>query len=136
MHVGGEILATGGIREAYEHGRGAVTVRGRAFVEGAETDAASAGSSGRAAGGRQASVRGGKEKALKPSVVITEMPYQTNKAEFVASVAQLVEEQKLTGAPVPLPIYCYLRHLEKFEIRNYNLFILCLFPKSTVQRVS
>ena len=48
----------------------------------------------------------GRERATKPSVVITELPYQTNKAGFVAAVADLVNEQKLTGgwgphAPVP-----------------------------------
>ena len=35
---------------------------------------------------------------MKPSIVITELPYQTNKSDFVATVARLVEEQKLTGA--------------------------------------
>ena len=34
---------------------------------------------------------------MKPSIVITELPYQTNKSDFVATVARLVEEQKLTG---------------------------------------
>jgi DNA gyrase/topoisomerase IV subunit A len=42
--------------------------------------------------------QGGRDKALKPSIVITELPYQTNKSDFVATVARLVEEQKLTGA--------------------------------------
>lgn len=36
---------------------------------------------------------------MKPSIVITELPYQTNKSDFVATVARLVEEQKLTGIP-------------------------------------
>ncbi len=38
-----------------------------------------------------------RDKAAKPSIVITELPYQTNKSDFVATVARLVEEQKLTG---------------------------------------
>ena len=42
-----------------------------------------------------------KDKALKPSIVITELPYQTNKSDFVATVARLVEEQKLTGRSQP-----------------------------------
>jgi len=43
-------------------------------------------------------VQATKDKAMKPSIVITELPYQTNKSAFVADVARLVEEQKLTGA--------------------------------------
>lgn len=43
-------------------------------------------------------MQGAKDKAMKPSIVITELPYQTNKSAFVADVARLVEEQKLTGA--------------------------------------
>ena len=39
MRAGGEILASAGIREAYTTGRGPVTVRGRAFIEGAESPA-------------------------------------------------------------------------------------------------
>ena len=34
--AGGEILMSGSIREAYEHGKGPITVRGKAFIEGAE----------------------------------------------------------------------------------------------------
>ena len=49
-------------------------------------------------GGRRKGAAAAREKARKPSVVITELPYQTNKADFVAAVANLVEEQKLTGA--------------------------------------
>jgi len=35
-HVGGEILMSGSIREAYEHGKGPITLRGKAFIEGGE----------------------------------------------------------------------------------------------------
>lgn len=35
----------------------------------------------------------------KPVIVITELPYQTNKAGFVADVAELVEKGTLTGEP-------------------------------------
>ncbi len=35
-HAGGEILMSGSIREAYEHGKGPITVRGKAFIEGTE----------------------------------------------------------------------------------------------------
>ncbi len=43
--TGGEILASAGIREAYETGRGPVTVRGRAFIEGTPEASTSAPSS-------------------------------------------------------------------------------------------
>ena len=36
MTAGGEILMSGSIREAYEHGKGPITVRGKAFIEGIE----------------------------------------------------------------------------------------------------
>ena len=43
--AGGEILASIGIREAYETGRGPVTVRGRAFIEGNEASTSAPSSS-------------------------------------------------------------------------------------------
>jgi len=77
-------VATAGIQAAYETGRGGITVRGCAFVEEEAP-----------AGGR----RGARKAAPgRPVIVITELPYQTNKAAFVADVARLVDEQKLTGA--------------------------------------
>ena len=42
-------------------------------------------------------LQAGRDKAVRPSIVITELPYQTNKSDFVATTARLVEEQKLTG---------------------------------------
>ncbi|BDA50481.1 DNA gyrase subunit A [Coccomyxa sp. Obi] len=91
--TGGEILASGGIREAYEHGKGSIIVRGLAFIEGVDADA----STSAAAAAPKRGKKGAREKVLKPSIVITELPYQTNKADFVAKIAALVEEQKLTG---------------------------------------
>ena len=58
-----------------------------------------------------ASKAGGKRKgaardrATRPSIVITELPYQTNKANFVAGIADLVEDQKLTGVSHLLPAW-------------------------------
>lgn len=51
---------------------------------------------------------------MKPSIVITELPYQTNKSDFVATMARLVEEQKLTGmcclsSALSHGIQCYFR---------------------------
>src|SRR5438309_1302738 len=62
-----------GIRDAYETGRGIVQVRARAVVEKA--------------------ARGEKE-----SIVVTEIPYQVNKARLVERIAELVNEKKIEGS--------------------------------------
>jgi DNA gyrase subunit A len=61
-----------GIREAYKNGRGIIQVRARAVIEKA--------------------ARGEKE-----SIVITEIPYQVNKAKLVERIAELVNDKKLEG---------------------------------------
>ena len=61
-----------GIREAYKTGRGIVQVRARALIEKA--------------------ARGEKE-----SIVITEIPYQVNKAKLVERIAELVNDKKIEG---------------------------------------
>ena len=60
-----------GIYEAYETGRGQILVRARASVE---TD-----------------------KAGRESIVITEIPFQLNKAKLVEAIAHLVRDQRITG---------------------------------------
>jgi DNA gyrase subunit A len=61
-----------GIRDAYATGRGIVQVRARALIEKA--------------------ARGEKE-----SIVVTEIPYQVNKAKLVERIAELVNEKKIEG---------------------------------------
>ena len=61
-----------GIRDAYKTGRGTVQVRARAVIEKA--------------------ARGDKE-----SIVVTEIPYQVNKAKLIERMAELVNEKKLDG---------------------------------------
>jgi DNA gyrase subunit A len=61
-----------GIRDAYKTGRGIVQVRARAVIEKA--------------------ARGEKE-----SIVVTEIPYQVNKAKLVERIAELVNEKKIEG---------------------------------------
>ncbi len=61
-----------GIRDAYKDGRGIVQVRARAVIEKA--------------------ARGEKE-----SIVVTEIPYQVNKAKLVERIAELVNEKKIEG---------------------------------------
>jgi len=68
--TGGIIYGTSGIREYYETGRGRVVVRGRAEIENS--------------GNRE-------------SIVITEIPFQVNKADLVAKIAELVNEGKIAG---------------------------------------
>ena len=61
-----------GIRDAYATGRGSVQVRARAIVEKA--------------------ARGDKE-----SIIVTEIPYQVNKAKLIERIAELVNDKKIDG---------------------------------------
>jgi len=69
--TGGYIVGRRGIADAYSTGRGIVRVRGKAEIVTA------------------------KEK--KTQIVITELPYQVNKAEFIKHVADLARDKKLEG---------------------------------------
>ena len=61
-----------GIRNAYRTGRGIVQMRGRAHVEqGSKSD--------------------------RESIIITELPYQVNKAKMIEKIAELVRDKKLEG---------------------------------------
>jgi DNA gyrase subunit A len=68
----GFICGQGPIREAYREGRGILTLRARAKVE---TD----------------------EKSGRSSIIVTEIPYQVNKARMIERIAELVNERKLDG---------------------------------------
>jgi DNA gyrase subunit A len=68
----GFIHGAEGIRDAYKTGRGTVQVRARAVVEKA--------------------ARGDKE-----SIVVTEIPYQVNKAKLIERIAELVNDKKIEG---------------------------------------
>ena len=67
----GYIMGSDGINSAYTTGRGRVVMRGKAEIEEMES---------------------GKEK-----IIITELPYQVNKANLVEKIADLVREKKLEG---------------------------------------
>lgn len=69
--TGGIIHGTAGIKSAYETGRGILRIRARARIERKE--------------------KGG------DSIIITEMPYQVNKARLIEKMAELVREKKLEG---------------------------------------
>ena len=68
----GIIYGREGIKECYEKGRGRMIVRARAVIEE-------------------------KESTGKQQIVITELPYQVNKANLIANIAQLVNDKKLDG---------------------------------------
>ncbi|MCK5576756.1 MAG: DNA gyrase subunit A [Dehalococcoidales bacterium] len=70
--TGGIILGQEGIRSAYATGHGRVVIRAKAYYEEATS-----------AGRRQ--------------IVVTELPYQVNKAALVERIANLVREKKVTG---------------------------------------
>jgi DNA gyrase subunit A len=70
--TGGYIFGLDGIKEAYSTGRGIITLRARAMIE-----------------------RGRKNE--RDRIVVTEIPYQVNKAKLLESTAQLVNEKKIEG---------------------------------------
>lgn len=67
----GLILGRTGIRSAYLTGRGSVMMRGRASVETVRKD--------------------------REAIIITEIPYQVNKATMIEKIAELVREKRVEG---------------------------------------
>ncbi|MBC1475067.1 DNA gyrase subunit A [Listeria grandensis] len=67
----GMIMGRSGIRRAYETGRGSITLRARVEIE---------------------TKSNGKE-----TIVITELPYQVNKARLLERIAELAREKKIDG---------------------------------------
>ncbi|MEM7792925.1 MAG: DNA gyrase subunit A [Cyanobacteria bacterium P01_C01_bin.118] len=74
--TGGEITGTKGIHDAYRTGRGSIPVRGIASFE---------------------EVQPGKGRQRRNAIVVTELPYQVNKAGWIEKVANLVNQGKLEG---------------------------------------
>ncbi|HUK93028.1 MAG TPA: DNA gyrase subunit A [Methanomicrobiales archaeon] len=68
--TGGIIMGTSGIREAYQTGRGKCVVRGVAEIS---------------------------DEEKTPTILITEVPFQVNKARLVEEIANLVKEKKIEG---------------------------------------
>ena len=75
--TGGEIVETKGIHDAYRTGRGIIKMRGIAQIERIAT--------------------GKKRRREKKAIVITELPYQVNKAAWIEKVADLVNQGKIEG---------------------------------------
>jgi DNA gyrase subunit A len=67
----GFILATKGIREAYETGKGIIKLRARAFVEKAGQN--------------------------RERIIISEIPFMVNKAKLLERIAELVKDKKVDG---------------------------------------
>ncbi|MHC2311008.1 DNA gyrase subunit A [Bradyrhizobium elkanii] len=69
--TGGVILGRQGIRSAYHLGRGSIVMRGKVTIDTIRKD--------------------------REAIVITEIPYQVNKATMVERIADLVKEKKIEG---------------------------------------
>jgi DNA gyrase subunit A len=78
--TGGEIMGIEGIHDAYRTGKGIITVRGISHVEVASVQAKLT-----------------KSKKRRDSLIITELPYQVNKAAWIEKIADLVNGGKIDG---------------------------------------
>ncbi|MDJ0678376.1 MAG: DNA topoisomerase 4 subunit A [Xenococcaceae cyanobacterium MO_167.B52] len=76
--TGGEIVEIAGIKDAYTTGRGTIKVRGVAKVE-------------------TITLSKKKRRKERTAIIITELPYQVNKAGWIEKVADLVNQGKLEG---------------------------------------
>ena len=68
--TGGTIYGYDGVREAFKTGRGRIVIRGKARIE---------------------------EVQGKESIIVTEIPYQVNKADMIKKTADLVNDKKIDG---------------------------------------
>lgn len=75
--TGGQIINTKGIEEVYSQGRGSIPLRGVATVEKLRQE--------------------GKRRRIKTAIVVTELPFQVNKAGWIEKVADLVNSGRLEG---------------------------------------
>ena len=73
--TGGQILGREGIKETFKYGKGSITMRGVADIEQIKSPG----------------------RPEKDAVIITELPFQTNKASLIERIADLVNEKKLEG---------------------------------------
>ncbi|MDC3072694.1 DNA gyrase subunit A [Prochlorococcus sp. AH-716-O10] len=73
--TGGQILGRDGIKETFKSGKGSITMRGVADIEQIKSPG----------------------RAEKDAVIITELPFQTNKAALIERIADLVNEKRLDG---------------------------------------
>ena len=103
----GIINGAAGIHEAYRTGRGRIYVRARAGVEAAESGA-------------------------HERIVVTELPYQVNKARLLEKIAELVKEKRIEGISAlrdesdkdGMRVVIELRRGENAEVMLNNLYQL------------
>jgi len=69
--TGGVILGRQGIRSAYHLGRGSIVMRGKVKIDTIRKD--------------------------REAIIITEIPYQVNKATMVARIGELIREKQIEG---------------------------------------
>jgi DNA gyrase subunit A len=74
--TGGEIVGIEGIREAYLTGRGSIPIRGIAQFE---------------------EVQVGRGRHRRQAIIVTELPYQVNKAAWIEKIAELVNQGRIEG---------------------------------------
>ena len=74
--TGGEILLSSGIQDTYLKGKGSIPMRGVTHIE---------------------EINPGKGKHKKKGIIITELPYQVNKASWIEKLADLVNNSKIEG---------------------------------------
>jgi DNA gyrase subunit A len=104
--TGGIIFGKNGIIEAYHTGRGRVVVRAKTHIE---TD----------------------ERTNKERIVVTELPYQVNKARLVERIAELIKEKKIEGVTAlrdesdkqGMRVIVEVRKNDNVEILLNNLFV-------------
>ena len=68
--LGGIILGTRGIKDAYEKGKGKIIVRSKVLIE---------------------------EVNNRNCIIVTEIPYQVNKARLIEHIAELIRDKKIIG---------------------------------------
>ncbi|MCM3006575.1 DNA gyrase subunit A [Priestia koreensis] len=69
--TGGQILGRSGIRRAYETGKGSITVRAKVTIE--------------------------EKPNGRETIIVSELPYQVNKAKLIEKIAELVRDKKIDG---------------------------------------
>ncbi|MBK8181496.1 MAG: DNA gyrase subunit A [Candidatus Competibacteraceae bacterium] len=118
----GLINGARGIQDAYATGRGRVQMRARTEIE---TD----------------------EERGRQAIIVTELPYQVNKARLIEKIAELVKEKKIEGITElrdesdkdGMRIYIELRRNENAEVVLNNLFLhtslQCVFSVNMVALV-
>lgn len=71
LPTGATILGAGGIRQAYETGKGSITIRSKTHIEEVRKD--------------------------REAIVITEVPFQVNKASMIEKIAECVQTKRIEG---------------------------------------